>query len=70
MKGWCRTKDLKNKSDNFLSFAGTLYVILNSRKDKEKALKENIVKDILPRDFNARIEEIQEKHRQATSRPR
>ena len=70
MKGWCRTKDLKNKSDNFLSFAGTLYIILNSRKDKEKALKENIVKDILPRDFNARIEEIQEKHRQAISRPR
>ena len=70
MKDWCRTKDLKNKTDNFLSLAGTLYVILNSRKDEDKALKENILKDILPRDFDARIEEIQEKHRQAISRTR
>ena len=42
-----------------------MYVIVNSRKDKGKALKEHILKDIVPRGFNARIEEIQEKLRQA-----
>ena len=37
--------------------------IVNSRKDKGKALKEHIFKDIAPRGFNAEIEGIQEKHR-------
>ena len=41
-----------------------MYVIVNSRKNKGKALKEHILKDIVPRGFDARIEEIQEKHRQ------
>ena len=40
-------------------------VIVNSRKDKGKALKEHIFKDIAPRGFNAEIEGIQEKHRLA-----
>ena len=44
---------------------GVMYVIVNSRKDKGKALKEHILKDIVPRRFDARIEEIQEKHGQA-----
>ena len=42
-----------------------MYVIVNSRKDKGKALKEDILKDIVQRGFDASIEEIQEKHQQA-----
>ena len=42
-----------------------MYVIVNSEKDKGKAFKDNILKDIVPRGFDARIEEIQEKHQQA-----
>ena len=42
-----------------------MYAIVNSRKDKGKALKEDILKDIVPRGFDASIEEIQEKHQQA-----
>ena len=42
-----------------------MYVIVNSRKNEGKALKEHILKDIVPRGFDARIEEIQEKHREA-----
>ena len=51
--------------DIFISLTDTLYVIVNSRKDKGKALKEHILKDIVPRGFDARIEKIQEKYRQA-----
>ena len=46
----------------FISLTGTLYVIVNSQKDKGKALKEHILKDIVPCGFDARIEEIQGKH--------
>ena len=42
-----------------------MYVILNSQKDNGKALKKYILKDIVPRGFDARIEEIKEKHWQA-----
>ena len=42
-----------------------MYAIVKSKKDKDKALKKQILKDIVPREFDARIEEIQEKHRQA-----
>ena len=51
--------------DIFISLTGALSFTINSRKDKGKALKKHILKDIVPRGFNARIEEIQEKHRQA-----
>ena len=44
--------------DNFIS----LTVTVNSQKNKGKSLKKHILKDIVPRGFNARIEEIQEKH--------
>ena len=49
----------------FISLTGTLYVVVNSQKDKGKALKKHILKDIVPRGFDVKIEEIQEKHRQA-----
>ena len=42
-----------------------MYVIVNSEEDKGKALKDNILKDIVPLEFDGRIEEIQEKHQQA-----
>ena len=51
--------------DIFVSLTGALYVTVNSRKDKGKVLKKHILKDIVPRGFDARIEEIQEKHQQA-----
>ena len=46
----------------FISLTGALYVVVNSQKDKGKALKKHILKDIVPRGFDTRIEEIQEKH--------
>ena len=42
-----------------------MYVIVNSRKDKCKEPKEHILKDIVPRGFDAKIEEIVGKHQQA-----
>ena len=51
--------------DIFISLTGALYVTINSKKDKGKALKKHILKDIVLRGLNARIEEVQEKHRQA-----
>ena len=64
-RGWSGPKDNQNRTDKFLSLTGALYVTVNSRKDKGKALKKHILKDMVPRGFDARIEEIQEKHRQA-----
>ena len=43
-----------------------MYVIVNSKKDMGRALKDHILKDIVSLGFDARIEEIQEKHQQAT----
>ena len=63
--GWSGPKDHQNKTDKFLSLPGVMYAIVKSKKDKDKALKKHILKDIVPREFDARIEEIQEKHRQA-----
>ena len=51
--------------DIFISLTGVLYIVVNSRKDKGKVLKKHILKDIVPRGFDTRIEEIQEKHQQA-----
>ena len=51
--------------DIFISLTGALYVSVNSKKDKGKALKEHILKDIVPRGFDAKIEKIQEKNQQA-----
>ena len=51
--------------DIFILLTGALYVIVNSRKVKGKAPKKHILKDIVPRGFDARIEEIQEKYQPA-----
>ena len=50
--------------DIFISLTGVLYVVVNSQKDKGKAIKKHILKDIVPCGFDVRIEEIQEKHQQ------
>ena len=63
--GWSRPKDQQNKTDKFLLVSGVMYVIINSRNNKGKALKEHTMKDIVPRGLDARIKEIQEKHQQA-----
>ena len=62
---WSGPKDHQNKTDKFLSVFGAMYVIIKSQKDKGKALKKHMLKDIVPRGFDARIEEIQGKHQQA-----
>ena len=62
---WPGPKDQQNKTDKFLSAFGVMYVIISSKTDKGKTLKDHILKDIVPRGFDARIEEIQENHRQA-----
>ena len=62
---WPGPKDQHNKTDKFLSFFGVMYVIVNSQKDKGKVLRKHVLKDIVPRGFDARVEEIQKKHQQA-----
>ena len=45
-----------------------MYVIVNSRSDKGTILKEHLLKDIVPRDFDARIVDIQKEHQQQTTK--
>ena len=51
--------------DKFFSVFGVMHIIIKSKKPKSKALKTHILKDIVPRGLDARIEEIQGKHQQA-----
>ena len=51
--------------DIFISLMGALYVTINSRKDKGKALNKHILKYIVQRGLDARIEEIPGKYQQA-----
>ena len=44
---WSGPKDQQKKTDKFLSFFGVMNVIVKSRKDKSKALKKHILKDIV-----------------------
>ena len=61
---WSGSKDHQNKTDKFLSVFGVMYVIIKSQKDKGKAIKKHILKDIVPRGLDARIEENRGKHQQ------
>ena len=63
--GWHDPKNQQNKTDKFLSFFEVMNAFVNFQKDKGKALKKHIMKDIVLHGFDARIEEIQEKHQQA-----
>ena len=68
-EGGIRSNDLPKEDtqdhDIFISLTGALYFVVNSQKDKGKALNKHILQDIAPHGFDARIEEIQEKHQQA-----
>ena len=64
--GWSGPKDQQNKTDKFLLVYGVMYVIVNSRKDKGKAIKEHILRNIVSCGFDARIKEIQGEHKQQT----
>ena len=58
----CFIKFQGEDSDDFLSVTDSLYISVNSRKDKRKELKVHILKDfIAPRGFEARIAEIPKK---------
>ena len=59
--GWSGPKNQQNKTQKFLPLFGVMYVIVNSRQDEGKALKKHILKDIVPRRFDARTKEIKEK---------
>ena len=67
MTDWFGSKYHQNKADNLLSVTSTLYVIVNSRSDKGKTLKEHIRKDLVPRGFDERIAELQKKHHHAAT---
>ena len=62
---WSGPKDQQNKKGEFLPLFGVMQVIVNSKKDKGKALNDHILKDIVPPGLDARNEEILEKHQQA-----
>ena len=51
--------------DVFLSVYGVMHVIINSRKERGKELKEFIFKDIIPRGLNEKIKQLQEDHQLA-----
>ena len=63
--GWSGPIDHQNKMDKFLSLFGVINVIIKSKKPKVKALTKHILKDIVPRGFDAKIKEVQGKHQQA-----
>ena len=62
---WPEPRYQPNKMNKFLLLFGVMYTTVNSKKDKGKVLKKLILKDIVRRGFDTRIEKIQEKHRQA-----
>ena len=51
--------------DIVISLTDALYVVVHSQKSKGRALKKHILKDVVPRGFDVRTEEIQEKYQQA-----
>ena len=62
---WSGPKDQQNRTDIFLSVYGVMHVIIRSRKDKGKELKEWIMRDIIPRGLNDKIKEITQEKQQA-----
>ena len=52
-----KPKEDAQDHDIFISLTGALYVVVNSRKDKGKVLQKHILKDIVPRGFDAKIKD-------------
>ena len=52
------SKEVAQDPDIFISLTGALYVVVHSQKSKGRALKKHILKDIVPRGFDVRTEEI------------
>ena len=52
------SKEVAQDHDIFISLTGALYVVVHSQKSKGRALKKHILKDIVPRGFDVRTEEI------------
>ena len=63
--GWSGPKDQQNKTDKFPSVFGVKYAIVNSQKDKGKSTQRAHPERYRTMWIDARIEKIQEKHRQA-----
>ena len=63
--GFSAPKDQQNKTDKFLSVFGVMYAIVNSGKDKGKAVKEHILRETVPFGFD--VEGMQEQHRHAVT---
>ena len=59
---WLGSKDQQNKMDVFLSAYGVLHVIIKSRKECGKKLKEWIMTDIIPRGLQSKINQVTSKH--------
>ena len=51
-------KEVAQDHDIFISLTGALYVVVHSQKSKGRALKKHILKDVVPRGFDVRTEEI------------
>ena len=65
--GFSAPKHQQNKTDKFLSVFGVMYAIVNSGKDKGKAVKEHILRETVPFGFDVRIKGMQEQHRHAVT---
>ena len=55
---WSGPKEQQNRTDIFLSVYCVIHIIIRSKKDKGKELKEWIMRDIIPRGLNDKIKEI------------
>ena len=66
VEGGCHDATLPKEDaqdhDIFISLTGALYAVVNSQKDKGKALKKNILKYIALCGFDVKNEQILEKH--------
>ena len=56
---------IQNKTDNFLPIYSSLYVFVNSRKDKGKVLNKHVLKSVVPGELDPRTAEVKGKHQRA-----
>ena len=63
----CQVNIKGQDQDVLLSVYGVMHVIINSRKERGKELKEFILNDIIPRGLNEKTKQLQEDHQLATT---